>query len=86
MSKYCLENKLENLLSICFQVQSISTIIMIDYSDNKNIIEILTKIWIFVENAIIVCEGKQLNILLDLLITLLDVTRLGSFQDMFFSV
>lgn len=54
---------------------------MIDYRDNKDIIEILTKIWSFVENAIIVCEGKQLNILFDLFVSLLDVTHLGSFQD-----
>ncbi|XP_025262500.1 uncharacterized protein C1orf112 homolog isoform X2 [Camponotus floridanus] len=62
-------------------IQSISTIIMIDYRDNKDIIEILTKIWTFVESAIIVCEGKQLDILSDLFVSLLDVTHLGCFQD-----
>lgn len=62
-------------------MQSISAMIAVDYSDNKDIIEILTKLWTFVENAIIECEGKQLDIVSDLFVNLLDATRLGNLQD-----
>ncbi|XP_050447562.1 uncharacterized protein C1orf112-like [Cataglyphis hispanica] len=65
-------------------MQSISAMIAVDYSDNKDIIEILIKLWTFVENAIIECEGKQLDIVSDLFVNLLDATRLGSFQDNMF--
>lgn len=62
-------------------MQSVSAMVAMDYSNNKDIIEILTKIWSFVEDAIIECEGKQLNILSDLLVSLLDATHVGSLQD-----
>ncbi|CAL1677663.1 unnamed protein product [Lasius platythorax] len=65
-------------------MQSVSAMVAMDYSDNKDIIEILTKIWSFVEDAIIECEGKQLNILSDLLVSLLDATHVGSLQDNIF--
>ncbi|XP_072756238.1 FIGNL1-interacting regulator of recombination and mitosis [Anoplolepis gracilipes] len=62
-------------------MQSISAMITVDYSDNKDIIESLNKIWTFVEDAIIECEGKQLNILTDLIVNLIDATCLGNLQD-----
>ncbi|XP_029661974.1 uncharacterized protein C1orf112 homolog [Formica exsecta] len=65
-------------------IQSVSAMVAVDYSDNKDIIEILTKLWTFVEDAIIKCEGKQLDIVSDLFVSLLDATRLGSLQDNMF--
>ena len=64
-------------------MQSVSAMIAVDYNDNKDIIEVLIKIWSFVEDAITKCEDhdKQLSILCDLVINLLDATRLGSLQD-----
>lgn len=67
-------------------MQSVSAMAAVDYSDNKDIIEILTKIWNFMEDTIIKCEDKQLNILTDLFVSLLDATRLGSLQNNFCSV
>ncbi|XP_012222379.1 FIGNL1-interacting regulator of recombination and mitosis-like isoform X1 [Linepithema humile] len=62
-------------------LQLVSATTAIDYSDNKDIIEILTKLWIFVKDAITECEGKQLDILFDLVVILLDSTHLGNLQD-----
>lgn len=52
-----------------------------NYGDNNDIIEILIKLWNFVKDAITECENKQLDILFDLVVTLLDSTHLGNLQN-----
>lgn len=53
----------------------------VDYSENEDVIDILPKIWNFARDAIIECENKQLDILSNLIVILLNVTHLNSFQD-----
>ncbi|TGZ49167.1 Uncharacterized protein DBV15_11395, partial [Temnothorax longispinosus] len=52
-------------------MQVVSAIIAVDYSDNKDVINVLTKLWSFVAGTIIECEGKQLDLLTDLVVTIL---------------
>ncbi|XP_012530927.1 uncharacterized protein LOC105833618 [Monomorium pharaonis] len=59
----------------------VSIMTVVDYTDNKDVINVLTKIWNFVAGAIIECEGKQLDLLSDLVVTLLDATRLKNLKD-----
>lgn len=54
----------------------VSVMITVNYSDNKDVMNILTKIWNFVAHAIIECEDKQLDLLTNLVVTLLDATHL----------
>jgi hypothetical protein len=53
----------------------------VDYNDNENIISIFSKIWSFIKDAVIECESKQLDVLSNLIIILLNVTCLKNFQD-----
>ncbi|XP_020281492.1 uncharacterized protein C1orf112-like isoform X2 [Pseudomyrmex gracilis] len=62
-------------------VQLLSVMIAVDYKNNEEVIETLIKIWKFVENTIAKCEGKQLDVLSDLVVVLLDATCLESLQD-----
>lgn len=62
-------------------MQTVSTMIIVDYHDNEDVINVLTKIWSFVTSAIVECEGKQLDLLTDLIVTLLDATRLKNLHD-----
>jgi len=61
--------------------------IEVDYSDNNDVIDVLTKIWSFVADAIIESEGKQLDLLTDLVLTLLDATHFQNlYDDSFYTV
>ncbi|XP_011878542.1 PREDICTED: uncharacterized protein C1orf112-like isoform X2 [Vollenhovia emeryi] len=62
-------------------MQIVSAMIAVDYSDNKETINALTKIWSFVADVIIECDGKQLDLLTDLVVTLLDATHLKNLND-----
>ncbi|XP_077269468.1 FIGNL1-interacting regulator of recombination and mitosis isoform X1 [Temnothorax americanus] len=62
-------------------MQVVSAIIAVDYSDNKDVINVLTKLWSFVAGTIIESEGKQLDLLTDLVVTLLDATYLKNLHD-----
>ncbi|XP_071647997.1 uncharacterized protein [Temnothorax longispinosus] len=62
-------------------MQVVSAIIAVDYSDNKDVINVLTKLWSFVAGTIIECEGKQLDLLTDLVVTVLDATYLKNLHD-----
>lgn len=62
-------------------MQIMSVMITVDYNDNKDVINILTKIWSFVAGVIIECDGKQLDLLSDLVVILLDATRLRNLHD-----
>ncbi|XP_011706023.1 PREDICTED: uncharacterized protein C1orf112-like [Wasmannia auropunctata] len=53
----------------------------VDYSDNKNIIDVLTKIWSIVEDSDIKYEGLHLDLLTDMVVVLLDATCLKSLHD-----
>ncbi|XP_012062881.1 PREDICTED: uncharacterized protein LOC105626181 [Atta cephalotes] len=61
------------------QVMSVMT--AVSYSDNRDVINILTKIWCSVANAIIECEDKQLYLLSDLVVILLNATCLKYLHD-----
>jgi len=62
-------------------MQIVFVMTAVDYSDDKDVINVLTKIWSFVADAIIECEGKQLDLLSDLIVILLDATHLKSLHD-----
>lgn len=53
----------------------------VDYNNNEKIIDVLIKIWSFVVDVITECEGKQLDLLSDFVIVLLDGTRLQNLRD-----
>lgn len=62
-------------------MQTVSAMTAVDYNDNKDIINVLTKIWSFVASAIVECEGKQLDLITDLVLTLFDATHLKNLHD-----
>lgn len=53
----------------------------VDYSDNRDISDVLVKMWSFVADAIVTCEDKQLDVLSDFVVALFDGTRLDNLQD-----
>lgn len=55
--------------------------IAVNYSDNRDVINVLTKIWNFIASAIIECEDKQLDLLSNLVVILLDATCLKYLHD-----
>ncbi|EZA53033.1 hypothetical protein X777_07211 [Ooceraea biroi] len=59
----------------------LSPVVAVDYSGNENVTDILPKIWSFVSDAVTECDSKQLDILSNLIVILLHVTHLRSFQD-----
>ncbi|KAL0132514.1 hypothetical protein PUN28_000332 [Cardiocondyla obscurior] len=68
-------------------MQDMFAVIVVDYNDNKDVITVLTKIWSFVADTIIECEGKQLDLLTDLVVTLLNATHVNYFhQDNFCAI
>ncbi|XP_018311038.1 uncharacterized protein C1orf112 [Mycetomoellerius zeteki] len=62
-------------------VQIMSVMIAVNYSDNRDVINVLTKIWNFIASAIIECEDKQLDLLSNLVVILLDATCLKYLHD-----
>lgn len=68
-------------------MQFVSAMIEVDYSDNNDVINVLTKLWSFVADAIIECEGKQLDLLTDLVVILLEATHFKNlYDDSFYAV
>ncbi|XP_018406843.1 PREDICTED: uncharacterized protein LOC108782939 [Cyphomyrmex costatus] len=61
--------------------QILSVMIAVNYNDNEDVINVLTKIWSFVADAIIDCEDKHLDLLSDLIVILLDATRFKHLHD-----
>ncbi|KAL6268685.1 hypothetical protein P5V15_001815 [Pogonomyrmex californicus] len=59
----------------------LSEMMTADYNDNKDVIDVLTKIWTFVAEAIIACEDKQLKLLSNFVVILFDATHLKSLHD-----
>ncbi|EGI70655.1 Uncharacterized protein C1orf112, partial [Acromyrmex echinatior] len=62
-------------------MQIMSVMTAVNYSDNRDVINVLTKIWSFVASAIIECEDKQLDLLSDLIVILLNATCLKYLHD-----
>ncbi|XP_018366952.1 PREDICTED: uncharacterized protein LOC108763642 [Trachymyrmex cornetzi] len=62
-------------------IQIMSVMTAVNYSDNRDVINVLTKIWSSVATAIIECEDKQLDLLSDLVVILLDATCLKYLHD-----
>ncbi|XP_011144526.1 uncharacterized protein C1orf112 [Harpegnathos saltator] len=62
-------------------MQRLSTMQAVDYSDNRDINDVMAKMWSFVADAIIECESRQLDLLSDFVVTLLDGTHLDNLRD-----
>ncbi|XP_014489086.1 PREDICTED: uncharacterized protein LOC106752135, partial [Dinoponera quadriceps] len=62
-------------------VRQISAMQVVNYSDNRDISDVLGKMWNFVADAIPECEGKQLDVLSDFLVAIFDGTRLDNLRD-----
>jgi len=62
-------------------MQIMSVMTAVNYNDNRDVINILTKIWCSVASAIIECEDKQLDLLSDLVVILLNATCLKYLHD-----
>lgn len=61
-------------------MQHISAMQAVDYSDNRDISDVLVEIWSFMADTITKCKGKYLDVLSDFVVILFDSIHLDNLQ------